>query len=102
MRTTSSVRSVGESFPPIKVDLPLLVVFGAGKIPAASNAVVFGEIMHVGIVLLGKGVPCTMSGGRTPPWQFRASTALDTAATLGTLIVSAPKLPPYVDGSGTG
>src|SRR5215469_8443572 len=102
MRTTSSVRLVGESFPPMNVDLPFTTVFGAGKIPAFSNAVVFAEIMHAGIVLLGNASPCTMPAGRTPPGQFRPRTALDTEPAAGTLIVCVPKSPPYVDGSGTG
>ena len=67
----------------MKVDLPFTTAFGAGNMPAFSNAVVFGEIMQAGMVLLGKGAPCTMPAGRTPPGQFRARTALDIDRCIG-------------------
>src|SRR5260370_9888169 len=72
--------------------------------PAVTNAVAFGSIMHAGMVLFGKACPCTMPAGRPPgpgPFQFLARTRAFTCASAGTLIVVAPQLPPQVAGSGT-
>src|SRR5947207_8025117 len=103
MRTTSSFRFVGELFPPMKVGSPpALTVLEAGKIPAFSSDVALGEIMQEGMVLLGKGAPCTMPAGRRPPGQFRARTVADMADALGTLIAWLPKSPPLVEVAGTG
>src|SRR5882724_4934784 len=103
MRTTSSFKLVGELLPPMNVGLPFKsTALDAGKIPALSRAVELGEIMQAGIVLLGKGDPCTIPAGSTPPGQCWARTDADTFDALGTLITALPKLPPYVDASGTG
>ena len=58
MRTTSSVKLVGEFVTTDEGRLPLAsTVLDAAKIPAFSKAVELGEIMQAGIVLLGKGAP---------------------------------------------
>ena len=82
--------------PPTKVGFPLASTeLGAGKIPALTKAAALAEIMHDGMVLLGKGEPCTIPAGRTPPGQFLARTDGDTWFTLGTLMVVLPKFPVY-------
>src|ERR1700736_6022033 len=98
MRTTSSFKFVGVLLGPLN----MFPDVGAGKMPAFRSAAELGSIMHDGMVLVGNGDPCTTPAGRTPPGQFLASTAGDTCEAEGTLIVVAPKLPPYVAGSGTG
>src|SRR5579871_385281 len=95
MRATSSFRSVGELFPPMNTGLPVAsTVLGAGKIPAFTNAVAFGAIMQLGMVLFGNGDPWTMPVGSWPPGQFLAKTLAETSAAVGTLIRVLPKFPP--------
>src|SRR5437588_12923432 len=95
IRTTCSARFVGELFPPINVGLPFAsTAFGCGKSPAPNNVEAFGEIMHDGMVLFGKGCPCTIPAGNTPPGQFPARTLAATLLAPGTLIGVVPKLPP--------
>src|SRR5215469_7213604 len=101
MRTISSFTFVGTLLPPRKAGLPPLRPLFAGKIPAFRSAVALGSIMQVGIVLPGKGDPCTIPAGATPP-QFLYRYAELTLAALGTLIgILAGKTPPYQPVSGT-
>src|SRR5690348_3105935 len=88
MRAISSLKFVGVLAPPTKFPTPLLMfVLGAGKMPALSNAVAFGLIMQVGILLPGKGEPgVTPAPAGVPPGQFAYKTELATREELGTMI----------------
>src|SRR5215471_11022029 len=104
MRTISSRRLVGVLAPPTNVPIPLvMLLFGAGKMPALSSEVAFLLIKQDGITLPGKGEPCTIPAGATPPGQFVNRTEGATCEALGTLIgvETELKLPPYVFVSGT-
>src|SRR5260370_23611282 len=99
MRTTSSFRFVGV----LTLPKNLFPIVGAGKMPAVTNAVAFGSIMHAGMVLFGKACPCTMPAGRAPgpgPLPFLAKTEAFTFLSHGTVMVVTPKLPP--EGAGLG
>src|SRR6185369_5224261 len=104
MRTISSFRLVGVLAPPTKRPIPLaILVVGAGKKPVPSNAVAFGLIMQLGILLRGNCEPRTIPAGATPPGQLANRTESDTLAKVGTKmgVETELKSPPYVAVSGT-
>src|SRR5271170_6486696 len=103
MRTISSRKFVTEFAPPLNSGLPFEAkALLAGKMPALTKAAEFVLIMQVGMMLPGKGDPCTMPAGATPP-QPAKRTAGATCAAVGTVIgvASELKLPPYVAVPGT-
>src|SRR5580704_1748900 len=97
MRTISSRRSVGALAPPTKLPVPFVMfAVGAGKMPALSRAAAFGLIMQLGIMLPGKGEPCTIPGG-APPGQLPNRTDGAICAVVGTKRIVGFAVPDIAD-----
>src|SRR5580698_10115395 len=88
MRTISSRKFVSALAPPLNSGLPFedCALF-AGKMPALTKAAEFGLIMQVGMILHGKGGPCTTPAPAASwPGQLAKRTDGATCAVVGTRI----------------